>query len=306
MLARLAWAERHADEVRRALMLEPRGHTDMCGAVLTEPVSPTAHAGLLFMHQSGYATMSGHGVIAVTTIVLERGLILPGGDGTILVYDTPAGTVSAHATIEDGRVSRVRVTGVPSFVLAAGVAVTVGGRALRADIAYGGSFYAIVDAEAAGLPIDAAHLPELRRAGIAICEAVGKAVRVAHPADEALAGLRGTIFTGPPTDPTADLRNLVVFADGTADRSPSGTGTAAVMAVVEAMGLVDPERPFVHEGVIGTTFSGRVAGRSTVGDLPAIVPELEGSAWITGEHTFVADTRDPFGEGFQLGDPQRR
>ncbi len=301
MLERRDWAEQHADDVRRMLMLEPRGHADMYGAVLTEPVSPGAHAGLLFMHNQGYAAMCGHGIIAATTIALERGLVMPGGDGTTIVYDTPAGLVRARATLDGGRVSSVRFTGVPSFVLAAGVGVTVHGRLLRADIAYGGAFYAIVDAESAGLPLDPSHLPELRRMGVAIREAVEAVVRVVHPAEPGLSGLYGTIFTGPPNDARADLRNVTVFAEGAVDCSPCGTGTAAVMAVVDAMGLLDPGRPFVHESLIGTTFSGRLSGRSEVGELPAILPELEGAAWVTGEHTFFAEVGDPLADGFLLG-----
>jgi proline racemase len=263
-------------------------------------VAPGSHAGVLFMHNQGYAAMCGHGIIAVTTIALERGLIAPGGDGATVVYDTAAGSVRAHATLAGGRVARVRFTGVPSFVLAAGVGVTVNGRLLRADVAYGGAFYAIVDAESAGLPLGPSHLPELRRAGVAIRDAVEAAVRVEHPCEPGASGLYGTIFTGPPNAPDADLRNVTVFAAGAVDRSPCGTGTAAVMAVIDAMGLLDPVRPFVHESLIGTTFSGRLAARTLAGDLPAIVPELEGDAWMTGEHTFVTNEDDPLAEGFAL------
>jgi proline racemase len=306
MLDRRAWAERHADDVRRVLMFEPRGHADMSGAVLTEPVSPGAHAGLLFMHNDGYGAMCGHAVIAVTTIALERGLLMPGGDGSTVVFDTPAGSVRAQAewaTAEPespSRVQRVAYTSVPSFVFEPGVAVRAAGRTVRADVAYGGAFFAIVDAESVGLPLDPAHLPELRRVGLLIREAVGSAVHVVHPLEAGLAGLYGTIFTGPPATATADLRNVTVFAGGEVDRSPCGSGTAAVMAVVDAMGLLDSNRPFVHEGLVGTCFRGRLADRTQVGEFPAIIPELEGSAWITGEHLFIVDEHDPLGEGFRL------
>src|SRR5262249_5837588 len=155
--------------------------------------------------------------------------------------------------------------------------------------AFGGAFYAIVDSESVGLPIDAAHLPELRRVGMAIKDAIEAQQSIVHPIDSGLQGIYGTIFTGPPNDGAADLRNAATFADAEVDRSPCGTGTAAVMAVVDAMGLLDPERPFVHESLIGTRFKGRVASRTLVGDREAIVPEIEGSAWITGEHTFYVD-----------------
>jgi proline racemase len=306
MLAKREWVRTHADHLRRALMLEPRGHADMYGAILTEPVAPGSHAGVLFMHNEGYSTMCGHGVIAVTTMALERGLLMPGGDGTTIVYDAPAGTIRARATIGAGgaggagRVESVSFLNVPSFVLHGGMIVKLATRTIRADVAFGGAFYAIVDSESVGLPIDAAHLPELRRAGMEIKHAIEAALTIVHPLDAGLTGIYGTIFTGPPSDERADLRNVTIFADAEVDRSPCGTGTAAVMAVVDAMGLLGSDRPFVHESLIGTRFTGRVASRTEVGELPSIVPEIEGSAWITGEHTFLIDEGDPLKDGFRI------
>ena len=322
MLAKREWVKAHADHLRRALMLEPRGHADMYGAILTEPVAPGSHAGVLFMHNEGYSTMCGHGVIAVTTMALERGLLMPGGDGASIVYDSPAGTIRAHAEWagrarqaggagrdgehgghgEEKRVERVSFLNVPSFVLHAGLAVKLPHRTIRADVAFGGAFYAIVDSEAAGLPIDVAHLPELRRTGMLIKHAIESEMAIVHPSESGLKGIYGTIFTGPPNG-RADLRNVTIFADAEVDRSPCGTGTAAVMAVLDAMGLLgadDDDAPFVHESLIGTTFSGRIASRTAVGDYAAIVPELTGSAWITGEHTFLIDDGDPLREGFRI------
>jgi len=300
MLDKREWVRKKADHLRRALMLEPRGHADMYGAVLTEPVSPGSHAGVLFMHNEGYSTMCGHGVIAVTTIALERGLIVPGPDGDTVVYDSPAGTIRARARLSAARVTSVSFVNVPSFVLHGGLAVKIGARQIRADVAFGGAFYAIVDSETVGLPIDVAHLPELRRVGMEIKRAIEAAQTIAHPLEPGLQGIYGTIFTGPPNDPQADLRNVTIFADAEVDRSPCGTGTAAVMAVIDAMGLLGDDKPFVHESLIGTRFSGRVTGRTAVGECQAIVPEIEGSAWITGEHTFLIDDDDPLRTGFRL------
>jgi len=284
MAEKREWAERHAGDLRRALMCEPRGHADMCGAVLTEPASPGAHAGILFFNNDGYMAMSGHGIIAATRIAFERGLVMPGGDGATIVFDTAAGIVRATATGD-----RVSFVNVPAYVLHAGVPVQAGPRVLRADIAYGGALYAIVDAEAAGVSIDAGHVPELRRAGTAIQEAVAKVQAV-----------DGTIFTGPPHAAGADLRNTAVIGDGVVDRSPCGTGTSAVMAVLDAMGLLGEDRPFVHESITGAQFTGRVVSRTVVGDYPAIVTEIGGAAWITGEHTFIIDERDPLKNGFRI------
>src|SRR5438132_8510922 len=225
MLDKREWLKRHADHLRRALMLEPRGHADMYGALLTEPVMPGSHAGGLFMHNEGYSTMCGHGIIAVTTIALERGILVPGGDGCSIVYDAPAGAIRARAKRAGpaegaGRVDSVAFQNVPSFVLHGGLIVKLAARQIRADVAFGGAFYAIVDSEAVGLPIDAPHLPELRRVGMEIKHAIEAAHTVAHPLAPGLSGIYGTIFTGPPTDERADLRNVTIFAEAEVDRSP--------------------------------------------------------------------------------------
>jgi len=189
---------------------------------------------------------------------------------------------------------------VPSFVLCGGITVKLGTRQIRADVAFGGAFYAIVDSEAVGLPIDVPHLPELRRMGMQIKRAIETAHTIAHPLDPGLQGIYGTVFTGPPVDPQADVRNVTIFADAEVDRSPCGTGTAAVMAVIDAMGLLGEDRPFVCESLIGTRFTGRLRARTSVGEHQAIVSEIEGSAWITGEHTFLVDDADPLKSGFRV------
>ncbi len=315
MQEKRGWLRKHADRLRRAVMLEPRGHADMYGAVLTEPVTAEADAGVLFMHNDGYATMSAHGIIAVTTIALERRLVMPKGRGE-LVFDSPAGLVRARPKLEpvrarEGnaadaqdapvvRVASVAFTGVPSFVYEAGVVVRLGSRVLRADIAFGGAFYAIVDAETAGLSIDGANLPRVRAMGEEIRRAIDASRAVVHPLDPGLCGIDATIFIGQARSAGTDLRNVAVFANAQVDRSPCGTGVAAVMAVLDAMSLLPADRALIHESIIGTTLRARVTGRHDVGGYPAIVPEIEGSAWITGEHVFVIDDEDPLKAGFSL------
>ena len=304
MLDKRAWAQKRLDHLRRAIMLEPRGHADMYGALLTEPVNAGAHAGVLFMHNEGWSTMCGHGIIAVTTIALQRDLIWSGEPS--LVLDSPAGPIEARAAIKteaDGtrRVSSVSFRNVPSFVVEAGLPITVsGGRTLLVDIAFGGAFYAIVDAEAAGLAVDPSRLPDLRRVGTEVKREVERLRQVVHPLDPGLKGIYGTIFTAPPQHAEAHLRNVTIFADAEVDRSPCGTGTAAVMAVLSEMGVLTDDVPFAHESIVGTLFHGRIAGRVRVGELAAIVPEIQGSAWITGEHTFLIDGDDPLKAGFRL------
>jgi proline racemase len=313
MLEKRAWAQKRLDHFRKSLILEPRGHLDMYGALLTEPVTRDANAGVLFMHNEGWSTMCGHGIIAVTTIAIERSLIWSKGhnpgNGTKptsaeIRYDTPAGVVQARAHLahhgDAVRVESVAFRNVASFVFEASLMVPVGGRKIPVDVAFGGAFYAIVDAEAAGVPIDAAHLPELRKLGMTIAREVERLRRVVHPNDAGLEGIYGTIFTAPAHLPDAHLRNVTIFADAEVDRSPCGTGTAAVMAVLNDMGLLLDDVPFIHESIVGTTFKGRVIDRVEVGERSAIVPEIEGSAWITGEHTFLIDGDDPLKAGFRL------
>ncbi len=303
MLERREFVRSEHDHLRRALMLEPRGHADMYGALLTEPEHRDSDAGVLFMHNEGLSTMCGHGVIAVVTIAIERGLIVPPEGRDEIILDTPAGRIRAKATVRSGgamRVERVSFVNVPSFTLHGAVPVRLGTRDVRVDVAFGGAFYAIVDSESTGIPIAPERLVDLRRAGMAIKTAVEAAVRVVHPIEPELHGIYGTIFTGPPASDGAHLRNVTIFADAEVDRSPCGTGTCAVMAVLSAMGLLGPDQTFVHESIIGTRFRGRIAGDTTIGEIPAIIPEIEGEAYITGEHTFLIDERDPLREGFRL------
>lgn len=303
ILEKRAFARAKQDHLRRVLMHEPRGHADMYGALLTAPERPDSDTGVLFMHNEGFSTMCGHGVIAVTKLIVERHLVSLRQEGHV-VFDAPAGQIAATAHVKQTRdglkVEGVSFINVPSFVLAAGVPITVGTRTMHVDVAFGGAFYAIVDAEAAGLAVVPGKLTELRAMGDAISRAVEKEITVVHPLEPGLTGIYGTIFTGPPTVLGADLRNVTIFADKEVDRSPCGTGTCAVLAVLDAMGLVDATRPFVHESIVGSTFSARVVDRTTVGEIPAIIPELSGTASITGEHLFIVEKDDLFKKGFRL------
>ena len=291
------------DHLRRALMLEPRGHADMYGALLTPPERLGSHAGVLFMHNEGFSTMCGHGVIAVSTIAVERHLLAVRreADGSVkITLDSPAGGIHATAFASGDRVTHVGFQNVPSFVLHPSLPVRVGNREVRVDVAFGGAFYAIVDSESVGIPVLPERLPDLRRVGMEIKHAVEKAVTVEHPLEPQLRGIYGTIFTGQPSDPFADLRNVTIFADAEVDRSPCGTGTAAVMAVLSAMGILGRDQQFTHESIIGTRFRGRVVDEATLGEIAAIVPWIAGEAYITGEQTFIIDERDPLRYGFRI------
>lgn len=301
------WLRRRHDHVRRGIVLEPRGHHDMTAALLTAPSSPGAHAGVVFMDAEGYPLMSGHGVMASAAIAIERALLVSreaDGPEAHLMFDTPAGTVHVRARVEnrgsERRVDTVAFTNVPAFVQSASRPVRIGHRELRVDVAYGGAFFAIADTEAVGIPLSASALPELRRLGVDLLAALDGARDIAHPVWTAQAGVTGVIFTGPPNDPEAHLRNVTITRGGVADRSACGAGTSAVMAVLEAMGLLPADQTFVHEGLSGQRLRGRAVRRTQVGEIPAIVTEIEGEVWITGDHAFVFAEEDPFREGLEI------
>jgi proline racemase len=295
-----------ADGVRRALVLEPRGHADMVAGLLTEPVSPGSHAGILFMDGGGFPAMSGHGIIAAGTICVARELFFSrdsSGPDMRLVFDTPAGVVHTVVRSEEHagvrRIHSAAFTNVPAFVHTAAQRVRLGTRELRVDVACAGSLFAIADAEAAGIPLRAERVPELRRLAVDLQAALNATRDFAHPIDPEASGVSGVIFTGPPSDPEAHLRSVVVNG-AVVDRSPGGTATAAVMAVLDAMGLLVDDQRFVHESLTGTLFRGHAVRRTAIGEWAALIAEIEGTAWITGEHTFLLDEDDPFREGFSF------
>jgi proline racemase len=305
MVEKRAWLTRHADHLRRALLLEPRGHADMCAAILTEAVSPGSHAGVVFMER---------GARRVTVQYARRmvGRRMYGGASTHIPLKVNtggvmpvifAGTIRARANVTAER--RVASVSLLTFhpLFCGGVVVTLGARRVRADVAYGGVLRHR-RRQAVGLPIDGAHLAELRRTGVAIAKAVEEAHPAVHPADAGLGGIAGTIFTGPPRDERAALRNTTVFADGRVDRSPSGTGTAAVMAVLDAMGMLGSDVQFVHASLIGTLVTGLAGERWSV-TTRLSCRRSRGSAWITGEHLFVIDEDDRSSTAFACNDHHR-
>jgi trans-L-3-hydroxyproline dehydratase len=317
MAARCDWLRRKADQLRRASLLPPRGHQELRGVLMTEPIDPGSHAGVVTMDADGYPPMSGHALMALATVAVERQLLFSrqvgrgsrpesgrdaaDGNDIRLTFDTAAGAIPVRARVAlqgaAARVDGVTVTMPPAWVHTASQLVRVGARELRVDLAFGGLFHAIVDTEAVGVPLHPSRIPELSRLAVALCQSLDAAVRVTHPVHAAVTGIAGVIFTGPPQDPEAHLRNVSVTAGGRVNWSPGGTTTAAVMAVLDAMGMLPEDQPFVHEGLAGTLFRGRAARRTLVADTPALVAEVEGSAWITGEHTLLLDEDDPLKDG---------
>jgi trans-L-3-hydroxyproline dehydratase len=301
MLARRRYAKEHFDRLRTALMWEPRGHADMYGCLVTPPVTPGTDAGLLFIHNEGFSTMCGHGIIGFVTIALETGMFPMTEPETTIRLDTPAGLVTARARIRENRVTSVCFHNVPAFVVELDAAVDVPrlGR-VRYDLAFGGAFYAYVHAADVGLRCEPAGFRALIETGMAIKRAVLSSRAIPHPFEADLSFLYGVIFTGPPADPAHHSRNVCVFAEGEVDRSPTGTGVSGRLAIHHARGELAPERPIVIESIIGSTFRGQVARVTTFGPHSAIIPEVEGTAHITGRHEFLIDPMDDLRNGFLL------
>ncbi len=300
MPARRCDAAARFDGLRRTLMWEPRGHADMYGCLLMPPVTPEADVAVLFLHNAGFSTMCGHGIIAVTTVLLETGLHPAEGPDTRLSIDTPAGLVRATARLVDGRVREVRFRNVPSFVLALDERVRVPGLGeIPVDLAFGGAFYAFVDADSVGLDLVPGEADRIVDTGRKVTAAVAEALPIAHPDGPDLAFLYGTIFVGAArSDPARHSRHACVFADGELDRSPTGTGVSARLATLSARDLLPGGEWIEIESLIGSRFRGRVVARTTVGAHAAIIPEIGGRAFLTGRHEFWIDPADPWGGGF--------
>jgi len=301
ILERRRHARETFDHLRTALMWEPRGHADMYGCIVTKAVTAGADFGVLFLHNEGYSTMCGHGIIAVATVVIETGAIGAVEPVTELSIDTPAGLVAVRATVEQGRVQRVAFSNVPSFVVELGATVSVPGIGdVRYDLAFGGAFYAYVDAASIGLECSRHDLHRLIGAGSAIKRAVSRCRSIEHPEDHDLGFLYGTIFTGPAAAGDAHSRNVCVFADGEVDRSPTGTGVSGRLAIHHARGEIAVGDAITIESIIGSRFTGRVIEETSYGPWRAVIPEVEGSAFITGRHEFVIQADDPLADGFLL------
>lgn len=301
MLEKRNYVLENLDHLRKGLMWEPRGHADMYGAILTEPCSEEANFGVLFLHNEGLSTMCGHGIIALTTAVLETGLFPRKEPLTELKIDTPAGLVTSFARVEKGRVKSVFFRNVPSFALYLDEEVEVEGIGkVKYDVAFGGAFYAFVNAEELGLSCNPEDFRRLIEAGTAIKKAVQKNKPIQHPFEKDLSFLYGTIFICREKDPVFHSRNVCVFAEGEVDRSPTGTGVSARLAIHFAKGQLKVDEEIVVESIIGTEFKGRITEVVDFGPFKAVIPEVEGSAYITGRSEFYFDPEDPLQYGFFL------
>jgi proline racemase len=292
ILEKRRFAAERCDDIRRLLVFEPRGHADMYGCFVTEPEDQGADLGVVFFHNAGYSTACGHGTIALVTWALESGLLVREGPEASVVVDVPSGRLETRARVVGSRVESVRFRNVPAFVAGRGLAAA----GLLVDVAFGGAFYACVEAGSAGLTVDAANVPRFIELGRRLKRDLESQRKFAHPLESELRDVYGVIFWQEESSEEAELvqTNVTVFADGEVDRSPCGSGTSARLA------LLDTDRELLHRSVIGTEFRARIVGRTDVAGVPAVVTEVEGSAHYTGRHEFVLDPADPLGAGFLL------
>ncbi|MGK7376358.1 proline racemase family protein [Planococcus sp. 1R117A] len=299
-LERRAYCMEHLDDLRKVLMLEPRGHHGMYGCIITPPASPHADFGVLFLHNEGWSTMCGHGIIGVITMGIETGRFKVTEENQKFIIDSPAGEVVAYAKCRGSVVESVSFENVPSFVLKKDLPIELEGRKFTVDIAFGGAFYAVVDSKSLGLAVNNEDLPAIQKWGTKIKNYIEAKMDIVHPLEKGLHGIYGVIFSDDPVSPKADLRNVTIFADEQVDRSPCGTGTCARLATLYANGTLDENDRFVHESITGGHFTGEVLSVGEVDTYEAVVPKVTGQAFLTGIHQFFLDPRDTLPEGFLL------
>src|SRR4030095_8020058 len=293
VLEKRRYFREHYDFIRTGLMWEPRGHADMYGAVVTP--STNADLDVFFLHNEGYSTMCGHAIIALTKLVLETGLV----NKQEITFNVPAGRVLAHAKLEDGKVTETSFRNVPSFLYLRDQQVEVPelGK-VRFDVAYGGAFYAFVDAQQVNLTLSPENFNRIIDHGRSIKQVVMTQFPIKHPYEEDLGFLYGTIFTGSPVDPAHHSRNVCIFADGELDRSATGSGVSARAALHHAKGELELNQRLTIESILGSTMSVEVVELTTFGPYDAVIPEVSGTASIIGRNEFYFDPEEPFRKGF--------
>ena len=301
ILEKRSYFLKNLDHFRKALIWEPRGHADMYGAIITEPEREESDLGVLFLHNEGLSTMCGHGIIGLTTVVLETGILQKKTPFTEVKIDTPAGLVKAIAEIVNNKVKSVRFQNVPSFVYALDKIVNIPSVGeVKYDIAFGGAFYAFIQAEDIGVNLIPENYRKLIDLGMRIKKAVMKENPPVHPFEKDLSFLYGTIFIGSPKQKDCHSRNVCIFAEGEVDRSPTGTGVSARLAIHFERGELKKGESILIESIIGTKFKGKVIETIDYGPYRAIIPEVEGSAYIIGRNEFIIDPEDPLKQGFFL------
>jgi len=315
MFEKKAYLERHGDGLRKRMLREPRGYPAANCNLLLPPTNPQAHAGFVIMEQVEYPPMSGTNTICVVTALIETGMIDAREPVTALILETPAGLVNVEARVERGKVKSVSFENVPAFATHLDQRIEVPQLGtVTVDVAYGGMFYVMAEAQPLGLRLSPDEGRDIVRIGEMIKAAAREQLPVAHPENPEIQGITIAQLTGAPTVPNAVAKNTVIVSTGqldwhrpstwtgAIDRSPCGTGTCARMAALHAKGKLRLNQPFPHEGILGTIFIGCLVRETQVGGFRAVVPRLTGRAWITGFAQYVVDPEDPFPEGFTVAD----
>lgn len=315
MFEKMVYLQKHADDLRKVMLREPRGYPASNCNLILPPTREDADAGFVIMEQTEYPPMSGTNTICVATVLLETGMVPATGRVTKLKLETPAGLIEVEAEMENDKVTRVTFQNVAAFAthLDAPVEVPELGT-VKVDVAYGGMFYAIAEAEAFGLRLTPDEGRDIARIGEMVKAAAREQLPVNHPENPEISGITIAQLSGPTTTAGVSRRNAVIVSTGqldwkrpaswtgALDRSPCGTGTCAKMATLHAKGQLALNEDFIHEGILGTTFTGRLAGEVRVGKYAAVIPRISGRAWITGFSQYLVDAEDPFPAGFTVGD----
>lgn len=289
------------DHIRTAIMLEPRGHADMFGSIMTSACDPSADFGIIFMDGGGYLNMCGHGSIGAATVAVETGVVEKKEPYTEVTMEAPAGLIKARVKVEKGSAKEVSLINVPSFLYKENLETEIEGYGkIKYDISFGGSFFAIVHASYAGCSIIPEHAEELKKFALLLRDKINETVEIKHPTLDHIRTVDLVEIYDEAMDPRADFRNVVIFGAGQFDRSPCGTGTSAKMAALYKKGKLKLNEEFVYESIAGMIFRGKLLGETKVGEIDAVIPEITGSAFITGFNHFVIDDNDPLKYGFSL------
>ncbi|MCP1415544.1 proline racemase family protein [Paenarthrobacter sp. A20] len=316
MAARLQYCREHLNDLRRLVLTEPRGYPSLLGVLVLPPVNPESDFGIIVLEQGSYTPMSGANLICAVTALVETQKVPVTEPITYLQVDTAAGTVAVRAEVSGGRVINVEIDNVPAFVVALDHVLTLPGYGeVAVDIVFGGQYYVQAPAETFGIKLNPNSAEDIIRAANVLLAVARRDVPVKHPLQPGIDHVAVPLLYGPAEGPGAHGRSTVVIPNGspdlddprtwrggTLDRSPSGTGTSARMAARFARGELQLNEPFVHESILGTTYTGLLRGETRVGDHPAVLPTISGRGWISGFHQFVIDSDDPFPAGYTLGD----
>lgn len=301
MMEKKVFLSERCDDFRTSLMLEPRGHRDMFGAILTDPVHEEADVGVIFMDSGGYLNMCGHGSIGTASMLVDARMVDVKEPYTVITLDTPSGVIPTKVHVVDGEAESVTIQNVPAFLYKEGLTARVDGYGIIPyDISFGGSFFALVDAESIDLHLNAANIEKITKLGMKLKEEINRTQKIEHPYLP-IHSVDLVEFYSRTRNTKADDKNCVIFGDAQADRSPCGTGTSAKMAALHAKGLLPLNKDFVYESITGTLFRGRLVGETRVGDFDAVIPQITGSAYITGFNDWIIDDQDPLWKGFLLG-----